>query len=187
MSQFHFTPDEYLELMHEEVPRYAELQDETAKATQGRIERILELGTGTGETARRVLAFHPGAHLIGIDESAKMLAAADIPGADLRVQRIEDPLPEGPFDLVFSCLAVHHLDSDGKRDLFRRVAAVTQTFVLADVVVPDDPSEAVTPLTPGFDRPERKADLTAWLEEAGFQVEPTWVRGDLAVFRCRLQ
>jgi tRNA (cmo5U34)-methyltransferase len=59
MSQFHFTPDDYLELMHKEVPRYAELQDETAKATEGQVETILELGTGTGETARRVLALHP--------------------------------------------------------------------------------------------------------------------------------
>ena len=185
MSQFHFTPDDYLELMHEEVPRYAELQDETARATEGQVETILELGTGTGETARRVLALHPGAHLVGIDESAKMLAAADIPGADLRVGRIEDPLPEGPFDLVFSCLAVHHLDADGKRDLFRRVAAVTHTFVLADVIVPKDPAEAVTPLTPGFDLPDRLEAVTGWLQQAGFHVEWTWVRGDLAVLRCR--
>jgi tRNA (cmo5U34)-methyltransferase len=195
MSQFHFTPDDYLELMHEEVADYERLQDETARATvfsagDAPARTMLELGTGTGETARRVLALHPGATLVGLDESAEMLAAAGLPGsnlrgADLRVARIEDPLPEGPFDLVFSCLAVHHLDAAGKQDLFRRVAAVTDRFVLADVVVPDDPAAATTPLTPEFDLPDRLDDLQRWLEDAGFEVEPTWARGDLAVLRAR--
>jgi len=188
MGQFHFSPEDYLELMHAEVPRYEELQDETATAAARTEARtILDLGTGTGETARRVLARHPGAHLTGIDESERMLAAADLPGADLRVQRLEDELPAGPFDLVVSCLAVHHLDGAGKQDLFRRIARVTDAFVLADVIVPEDPADAVTPLTPEFDLPDRLDDLQRWLEDAGFDVEPTWVRGDLAVLRGRLR
>ena len=52
-----------------------------------------------------------------------MLAAADLPGADLRLQDLRDPLPDGPFDLVFSALAIHHLDAAAKADLFARVAA----------------------------------------------------------------
>ena len=32
-------------------------------------------------------------------------------------------------------------------------------FVLADVVVPDDPADVVTPLDPGFDLPETVPDL----------------------------
>jgi tRNA (cmo5U34)-methyltransferase len=191
VGQFHFTPDDYLELMHEDVPDYERLQDETARATADEpAATILELGTGTGETARRVLALHPGAAFVGLDESAEMLAAADLSGsnvrvADLRVARIEDPLPPGPFDLVVSCLAVHHLDAAGKQDLFRRVAEVTDRFVLADVVVPDDPADATTPLTPEFDLPDRLDDVRQWLEAAGFAVETTWSRRDLAVLRAR--
>jgi tRNA (cmo5U34)-methyltransferase len=186
MSQFHFDPDRYLELMHEEVPRYEELQDETARATAGvEAAAILELGTGTGETARRVLALHPGARLVGIDESAEMLAATDLPGADLRVGRIEEPLPDEPFDLVVSCLAVHHLDAAGKQDLFRRVGEAAGVFVLGDVIVPEDPADAVTPLTPEFDLPDPLEDQLRWLDEAGFDAEATWVRGDLAVLRAR--
>ncbi|HWC19816.1 MAG TPA: class I SAM-dependent methyltransferase [Terriglobales bacterium] len=187
MSQFHFTPERYLELMQSEVPLYAELQDETARATAdvaGR--RFLELGTGTGETARRVLALHPEAMLVGIDASPKMLAAARLPHCDLRVGRIEDPLPEGPFDLVFSCLAVHHFDSDGKRALFRRIAAISDIFVLADVIIPANAADAVTPIEPGFDFPDRLNDLLVWLGEAGFTAHPTWVRGDLAVVKAQL-
>src|SRR4029077_14479785 len=110
MGQFHITPERYLELMHDEVPRYEELQDETAGATEGSVATtILELGVGTGETSKRVLARHPGASLVGIDASAEMLAGAALDGAELRVGRLEDPLPDGPFDLVVSCLAIHHL------------------------------------------------------------------------------
>jgi SAM-dependent methyltransferase len=77
MSQFHFTPADYLELMRSELPAFHELQEAVAVATEGlTVARILELGTGTGETARRVLERHPAARLTGIDVSAEMLAAA---------------------------------------------------------------------------------------------------------------
>jgi tRNA (cmo5U34)-methyltransferase len=188
-GQFHFTPERYLELMHEEVPRYEELEEETARATDDvDAATILELGVGTGETSRRVLARHPAARLVGIDASAEMLAEASLPGADLRVARLEDPLPDGPFDLVVSCLAVHHLDGAGKRDLFARIPAAladTGTFVLADVIVPEDPADAVTPCTPGYDMPDRLDDQLSWLTDAGFDAKVTWVRGDLAVVRAK--
>jgi tRNA (cmo5U34)-methyltransferase len=117
-----------------------------------------------------------------------MLGAAGV-DADLRVSRLEDQLPEGPFDLVVSCLAVHHVDSEGKRDLFRRVAAILRAggrFVLADVVVPERAEDATTPTTPGFDRPDPLADQLEWLGEAGFEAEVTWSWKDLAVVRADL-
>lgn len=187
--QFHFDPDTYVENMREDLPVFDELQEETARATEGiDVHQILELGVGTGLTAKRVLEEHPLAHLVGIDESEAMLAAADITG-DLRVSRLEDPLPEGPFDLVVSCLTVHHLDADGKRDLFRRIAEVLRPggrFVLADVVVPERAEDAVTPTTPGFDRPDPLAPQLEWLRDAGFEAETTWTWKDVAVVRADL-
>ncbi|HXH95745.1 MAG TPA: methyltransferase domain-containing protein, partial [Gaiellaceae bacterium] len=109
---------------------------------------------------------------------------ATLPESALVAARLEDPLPEGPFDLVVSALAVHHLDAAGKRDLFRRVARALRPggrFVLADVVVPDDPRDAVTPLTPDFDLPDREVDLLRWLTDAGFTARTEWLAGDLAV------
>ena len=95
MGQFHFRPERYLELMESEMAGYRRLQDEAAGATGAGAARILELGTGTGETARRVLARHPGAALAGLDASADMLAAAraELPGADLRVARSRTRCP----------------------------------------------------------------------------------------------
>jgi tRNA (cmo5U34)-methyltransferase len=187
MGQFHFHPEGYLELMLSEMPGYHRLQDAVAAATGSGAGRILELGTGTGESARRVLARHPGASLVGVDASADMLAVADLPGADLRVARLEDPLPAGPFDLVFSVLAVHHLDGPAKADLFRRIADVLAPggrLVLGDVVVPEDPGDATTPLNPGFDLPSRAEEQVAWLREAGLEARVVWSERDLAVLEA---
>jgi len=190
VGQFHFTPGRYLELMHEELPRYDELQKQVAAACAGLdVLRALELGTGTGETARRVLAALPDARLVGIDESPPMLeqARGTVPAGrieELRVARLEAQLPEGPFELVFSALAVHHLDGAGKRDLFERVRAVLAPrgrFVLGDVVVPDDPADVVTPIEAGYDLPERGADQLEWLRGAGFEPRVTWSWKDCAV------
>jgi tRNA (cmo5U34)-methyltransferase len=185
MGQFHWDPDGYLEMVREEVPDYDRIQDELARATDGiDARRVLELGTGSGVTSRRVLARHPHAHLTGVDSSEHMLAAADLPGADLCLQDLLDPLPEGPFDLVFSALAIHHLDAAAKADLFVRVAAVLAPggrFVMADVVVPEDPADVVTPLDAGFDLPETVPDLLAWLGDAGLRARVSWQARDLAV------
>ncbi|HXY84954.1 MAG TPA: class I SAM-dependent methyltransferase [Gaiellaceae bacterium] len=190
MTQWHWDPETYLKNMLEELPTYPDLQDQTALAAAGiRAETILELGIGTGETARRVLARHPGAQLTAIDSSPQMLdrAGSAFPAADLRLARLEDPLPEGPFDLAYSALAIHHLDAAGKRDLFRRVAGVLRPggcFVLADVVVPDDPADVVTPIDGVFDLPDRVSDQLAWLEDAGLDAEVQWSFKDLVVLRA---
>jgi tRNA (cmo5U34)-methyltransferase len=189
LSQFHFDPGTYLENIRADIPVFDELQEQAAKATEGvDAQRILELGVGTGETATRVLARHPNARFVGVDESEEMLAAAQVV-ADLRVSRLEDPLPEGPFDLVVSCLAVHHLDGPEKRDLFRRIADALRPggrFVLADVVVPERLEDAVTTTTPGYDRPDRLADQLEWLREARFETEITWSWKDVAVVSADL-
>jgi tRNA (cmo5U34)-methyltransferase len=194
VGQFHFSPERYLDLMHNEVPGYAELQEEVARAAAGlAVDDALELGTGTGETAARIVRAYPGARLTCIDESASMLAAARAAlgrAPFLVVQRLEDPLPPGPFDLVFSALAVHHLDGPGKADLFRRVARVLRPsgrFVLGDVVVPESQADAVVPLSADYDLPDTAADQLAWLDEAGFDARLTSQLRDLAVFAATLR
>jgi tRNA (cmo5U34)-methyltransferase len=190
MAEIEWDPDRYLDLMLTEIPDYRRLQDEAAAATAGlRVERVLELGTGTGESAKRVLAVHPHASWTGVDASAAMLGRAReaLPGAELLNARLEEPLPAGPFDLVVSVLAVHHLSQEAKQHLFRRVTDVLRAgggFVLADVVVPDDPADGRIPIDGVVDLPDRLDDQLAWLRAAGFDAEPTWTRLDLAVVRA---
>ena len=185
MGQFHWDPDTYVKIVRDEVPDYDRVQDEVARATDGvEARRVLELGTGSGVTSRRVLERHQHAQLTGVDSSEHMLAVVDLPGADLRLQDLREELPEGPFDLVFSALAIHHLDGPGKADLFARVAAALAPggrFVMADVIVPEDPADVVTPLDAGFDLPDTVADLLAWLGDAGLRARVSWQARDLAV------
>ncbi len=186
-DQFHFHPDSYLELVRSEVPAYDRLQDEVCSAASRLQPRsILDLGAGTGVTSQRVLAAYPDARLIGIDESEAMLEHARrvIPAGDFRVARLEEPLPDGPFDLVISALTVHHLDGPGKADLFRRIAAAMTPegrLVVGDVVVPEDPADVIAPLDDEYDKPSPIPDQISWLEEAGFGARVTWTEADLAV------
>jgi tRNA (cmo5U34)-methyltransferase len=191
VGQYHFTPDRYLESVQAEVPDYETLQERVAASTgEAGVRELLELGVGTGETARRVLGRHPGARLTGIDESPPMLerARTSLPrSTDLRVGRLQDALPAGPFDAVVSALAVHHLTPTEKRDLFARVATVLRPggiFVLADVVVPERPEDVVTPIEEGYDLPDRLDDQLGWLREAGLEPEVVWSARDLAVVRA---
>jgi tRNA threonylcarbamoyl adenosine modification protein (Sua5/YciO/YrdC/YwlC family) len=187
-GQFHFDPASYTEMIHADIPVYDEFQQVVVDASGSGASRVLELGTGTGETARRLLARHPDAFLVGVDESAAMLAAAReaLPGdrVSLQVSAIEQPLPEGPFDVVASALCVHHLEGALKRDLFARVAEVLAPggrFVLGDVIVPADPGDAVIPLSAGFDHPSPLGVQLEWLADTGFDARVVWEHQDLAV------
>lgn len=164
---------------------------------RGEPARILELGTGTGLFAAMLAVAHPAAELVLLDASAEMLAQAEDrlghdPRCTLVQQAFEAPLPEGPFDAVVSALAIHHLEDDAKRDLYRRAAATLApggVFVNAEQVAGATPwvsdyqqarwreeafdagvSEADMAASDDRRRSDRcapVADQLAWLREAG--------------------
>jgi tRNA (cmo5U34)-methyltransferase len=181
-------PDTYLAWVREGIPAYDRLQDRLVDATRKVFaNRILDLGCGTGETARRLLAAHPEAELVGVDGSDQMLAAARaaLAGAKatFHLAELEQPLPAGEFGLVTSALAIHHLTAADKQDLFVRIAAVLRPrgrFALADVVIPDDLAEATIELSDD-DRPSPIGDQLDWLRQAGLEPNLCWAQADLAV------
>ncbi|MCB0865187.1 MAG: class I SAM-dependent methyltransferase [Solirubrobacterales bacterium] len=154
-AQFHWDPETYLQQVRAEIPRFDELQDAAIEAIPFPPRRVLDLGVGTGETARRLLAAYPEAEITGLDSSAEMLFRARELGIETRLARMEDPLPDGPWDLVIAVLSVGELDDEGKRDLLRRVREQSRSLVLADT------------------------DAAELAESAGGEV--TWSEGDLAV------
>ena len=95
---------------------------------QGPIERVLDLGAGTGLMTEAVLARHPDAEVVLLDGAAEMLeqARARLAGANAKfvVADLREDLPAGPFDAVVSALAIHHLEHDENRDLLGRIAHV---------------------------------------------------------------
>jgi tRNA (cmo5U34)-methyltransferase len=122
MAQFHDAPARYMKLMRDALPLYDRLQDELVKAGADlTVSRFLDLGTGTRETARRCLEAHPTAAVVAVDASEDTLDVGTAvlgEDAEWRLGHLEDELPDGPFELVISALAVHHLDRAGKADLF---------------------------------------------------------------------
>jgi tRNA (cmo5U34)-methyltransferase len=176
MSDFSWKPDDYLGWIYEEVPRYDELQDQSIAAIPFAPQRVLELGIGTGETTRRLIEAYPDSWVIGLDSSPDMVYRAREMYDDVQLARIEDPLPDGPWDLVIGVLSIHHLTTDQKRELFRRVREQSRALVIGDVVKAD---VQITEVAPDFDFPETAADLAEW---SGGEV--TWAADDLAVVRA---
>jgi tRNA (cmo5U34)-methyltransferase len=175
-AQFHWNPETYLETIRAEVPRYDELQEEAVAAVPFPPDRVLELGMGTGETTKRLLAAHPGAWVVGLDSSPEMVFGLRETYDDVQLARMEDPLPDGPWDLVISVLSVHHLTDERKQVLFRRVREQSRALVIGDVVKAE---KQVTPIDPGFDFPDSASELAEWCDG-----EVVWQADDLAVIRA---
>lgn len=181
-----FEPELYDAMIRKGIPAYDRLQKEVAAQVTGR--QGLELGTGLGGTTLQAWHANDFAQILCVDMAENMLADAaerltDLPVRFLR-QRLEDPLPAGPFDTVFSALAVHHLDGPAKADLFVRVAAVLNPggrFVLGDLVVPEHPADVVTHIDGEWDRPSTLPAQVRWMQDAGLTTRVAWAEKDLAV------
>jgi len=176
MGRFDWKPDTYSELIRSEIPRYDELQEQAIAAIPFAPERVLELGMGTGETTRRLIEAYPDSWVIGLDASPDMVFRARENYDDVQLARIEDPLPDGPWDLVIGVLSIHHLTADLKKNLFRQVKEQTRAFVIGDVVKAD---VEIAPIEPDYDFPERAIDLADWTDG-----QITWEQDDLAVIKA---
>jgi tRNA (cmo5U34)-methyltransferase len=162
MGNFDWTPDEYLERIRAKVPRYDELQEQAVAAVPFPPERVLELGMGTGETTRRLIEAYPEAWVVGLDSSPDMVFRARQTYDDVQLARMEDPLPDGPWDLVISVLSANDLSDDQKRALVRRVKDHSRSLVVGD----------------RFEGGQLR-DLVEWAEG-----EIAWQADDLAVIRA---
>lgn len=162
MGHFDWTPDEYLERIRAKVPRYDELQEQAVAAIPFPPERVLELGMGTGETTRRLIEAHPESWVVGLDSSPDMVFRARQTYDDVQLARMEDPLPDGPWDLVISVLSVNDLTDEQKQRLVRRVKDHSRSMVIGDVFEPGE-----------------LENLVKWCDG-----EITWQADDLAVIRA---
>jgi tRNA (cmo5U34)-methyltransferase len=205
----------YDELIESVIPGYVEqnlaLLDAIPLDAGGRF-RAADLGIGTGSLAALVLERFPNADLVGYDISSGMLEksaqALGAYGARVRLARedLADVELAGPFELVISGLAIHHLEDRSKRDLFGRVLEALVpggAFLVRDVVLGDTEEETARLYSEwrafirdnGLDDAEVLAahedeDLPAplgaqleWLREAGFEdVRVLWRRMSFAVF-----
>lgn len=159
--------------------------------------RVLELGAGTGLFSSMVRERHPLAHIRMTDASEGMLAQArqrfaGDPGVEFAVCDMETADLGGPWDVIVSALAIHHLEHPAKKDLFARIRAALVPgglFVNAEQVLgPDATAEeryvrfwhediralgvpeeevALAGERMAFDRCASVEDQLAWMREAG--------------------
>ena len=172
------------EYLAREIPHRTTAERLLLEALPPHVDRVLDLGTGDGRMLGLVLSAAPDANAVGIDASEEMLARARQRFASQRAVRVRphdfnDPLDEpGPFDVVVSGLALHHLEHERKRALFGEIHAVLRPgglFANLDLFAPPNAvvhrafREAIGRVQ---DDPEdRLAKLhseIAWLEQAGF-------------------
>ncbi len=170
----------------------------------------VDLGTGTGVFAQRVLEAYPRASLVAVDGAAAMLdlAGTRLAGHARRVTRIEadfrslpaEATSPGSFDLVVSAYALHHLDADEKHAVLQKVIAALKPcgwFVNADIVTAADPDierriqdirvRSVTARAPDADERFRTIAATrAYLDalEAQEHDQPLTLDADLRLLRA---
>jgi tRNA (cmo5U34)-methyltransferase len=99
-----------------------------------RVERVLDLGCGDGRFLDVVRSARPGAAGLAVDFSPTMLEAARDRFAGTEEVRVvahdlSEPLRQivrdaGPFDVVVSSFAIHHLTHDRKRAIYGEVFEV---------------------------------------------------------------
>jgi SAM-dependent methyltransferase len=166
-----------------------------------RVERVLDLGTGDGDTLALVLAAHTGATGVGMDFGEEMLRRANERFAaddrvEIRHHDLDEPLPNdiGTFGLIVSSFAIHHLVPERQHTLYReifdhvsgggmflnvehvasRTDAMHEQFLASLGMTPeqDDPSNKLVQVPTHLD----------WLDGVGFvNVDCFWKWRELAV------
>jgi len=148
--------------------------------------RILDLGTGDGRLLALLRSDRREMLGVGLDFSELMLEAARKRfGDDERIELVEhnlvEPLPAlGRFDAVVSSFAIHHLEHERKRSLYREVfdllepggvfanlehvASATHRLHLAFFAAIDEPLEHEDP----SDRLLDVESQLEWLRALGF-------------------
>ena len=128
-TQFNLVAEEYDANRRKFIPCFDDYYEGTTRFIAAGIrepKRILDLGAGTGLLSYFWYRHFPKAEYVLVDVSDEMLKIArrrfsGIATVDFQIADYADALPEGDFDVIVSALSIHHLEDDGKKNLFARV------------------------------------------------------------------
>jgi tRNA (cmo5U34)-methyltransferase len=194
------------------IPNYKELIG-AAAAVVDKVARtrpvVVDLGTGSGTLAQRILEARPKARLIGIDADPVMLATATqrLRGA---IRTIEDNFERTripPCDVVSASFALHHIATSRRKGaLYQRcfssldsggMIVSADCYLASSATIQKHDREAwLNHLQRAYTRRKAEQFLKTWakedvyftldreielLKDAGFGVEVTWRKDSFAV------
>jgi tRNA (cmo5U34)-methyltransferase len=119
------------------------------KFDRGAVLNVLDLGAGTGITAKVIQDLFPKAQITVIDFSQQMLTGAKKRLGKKNVTYLLGDYSKmritGKFDVVVSVIGLHHQNTQGKKKVFRKVFSLLDkkgVFVFGDLVTYKNPHEA---------------------------------------------
>ena len=194
------------------IPHYQELIEEAAAAVDAfapKSPAVVDLGTGSGALAQKILKVRPRARLIGIDADGAMLATARrrLHG---NIQTIEEDFEQSRIprcDVVSASFALHHVPTGRRKGaLYRRCSqslrhggmlVSADCFLASSARLQARHREAwLQHLQRKYTRKKAENFLRTWakedvyftldreielLREAGFATEVTWRKDSFAV------
>jgi trans-aconitate methyltransferase len=88
------------------------LLEKIQKYQPKRVDKILDIGCGTGELSEEVSKLYSDSHMIAIDSSQSQIKnCKNVNNIDLRVSKFPDySLEKNTFDIIFSNAAMHWID-----------------------------------------------------------------------------
>jgi tRNA (cmo5U34)-methyltransferase len=193
---------EYDAVIRTLIPHYGDLLEAAAQAVDRLSPRrptVIDLGTGTGALASRLLGVRPRARIVGVDEDPGMLAMARkrLKGGITTVAANFEGRPIPACDIVSASFALHHIRTpQRKRALYGRayrglkrggILVSADCFLSSDRVLQRaDRAAWIRHLRRRYSPPKAEgflrswagedvyftlADELAWLERAGFAVD----------------
>jgi tRNA (cmo5U34)-methyltransferase len=194
------------------IPHYAALLDAAADAVDiiaRQAPAVVDLGTGSGTLAQRILKVRPKARLIGIDADRTMLDAA-VRRLRGRIQTIEDNFEQAAIprcDVVSASFSLHHIPTGRRKAaLYKRcftslrpggMLVSADCYLAATAKMQQRHRESwIGHLKRTYSPRKAENFLRTWakedvyftldreielLREAGFSTEVTWRRDSFAV------
>jgi tRNA (cmo5U34)-methyltransferase len=181
------------------IPHRSEGESTLLELLPGKIERVLDLGSGDGRLLSLVLEKFPQAEGVAVDFSPTMLERLHhrfgSRGVVIVNHNLDHPLPQlGPFQAIVSSFAIHHCTHERKRELYAEILtqlAPGGVFCnLEHVASPSDKLHRDFLTSIGYsveteDPSNKLLDLHVqlkWLREIGFEdVDCFWKWRELAL------
>ncbi len=214
-----YTIDKYDRDIVNSIPFHKELHEHIADFVKKNFDavkeyEILDLGTGTGITAKLVHDLLPKAKIDAVDFSEQMIAGAKKKLGDKNIRYIFGDYADMTFDkkynIVISVIGIHHQNTEGKQKLFGKIYSVLKqggVFIFGDLVTYADKYEAARNSALHYHHLVEHAtdektltewahhqiflnDLAPiegqikWLRRAGFKVQKDFLKMNTALLFC---